>query len=469
MLGLAAVVAGCSTAPVGPDYRVPGQALALRTEAATGFQQAQPAIFTSAPLPAHWWRLYGDTQLDALVQEALEGNTDLRQAVANLERVRAIEDEVAGGRRPTLGVGGGPSFGHASGLSMLRPSYEPPNAFHYSASLGLSYQMDPFGQLQRALEAAVAGSAAAEAARDLVRVQVAAGVARAYAETCATGLRLRSAEHSLALQEEAVALTERMRAAGRVGAIDAARARRQAEQLRAALPPLQAQRQGALYRLATLSGRLPESFPQELAGCSVPPQLAATAIPVGDGAALLRRRPDIRQAERELAAATARIGVQIADRYPKVNLGLSVASAGALDGFARRDTLAWSLGPLISWSLPDTGVVDARIAQAEAGARVALARFDGTVLTALRETESALNVYARELDRRAALQAARDEAATVAAQARRLYQGGKVGYLDALDAERALADSEAALAGSEAALVDEQVQLFLALGGGWES
>jgi outer membrane protein TolC len=192
-------------------------------------------------------------------------------------------------------------------------------------------------------------------------------------------------------------------------------------------------------------------------------------VPVGDGAALLRRRPDIRQAERGLAAATARIGVAVAGRYPRIRLGLSTQSAGALSGFGRADTFSWSLGPLISWTLPNNGIADAQVAQAEAGTRQALAHFDGVVLNALRETETTLDAYARELDRRAALQAARDEAASVAQQARRLYEGGKLGHLEALDAERALAAGESALAASEAALVDQQVQLFLALGGGWES
>ena len=157
----------------------------------------------------------------------------------------------------------------------------------------------------------------------------------------------------------------------------------------------------------------------------------------------------------------------MADRYPKITLGLAASSAGLAEGFSRRDTLAWSLGPLISWTQPNTGVVDARIAQAEASTRMAAAKFDGTVLTALRETETALGAYAHELDRHAALQASRDEASTVADQARRMYQSGKVGYLDALDAERSLASGEATLAASDAHLADDQVTLFLALGGGW--
>jgi outer membrane protein TolC len=160
--------------------------------------------------------------------------------------------------------------------------------------------------------------------------------------------------------------------------------------------------------------------------------------------------------------------VAMAELYPKVTLGLSAASAGPATGFVRGDTWSWSMGPLIAWTVPNTGVAQARIAQSEAGAAGALARFDGVVLNALREAETALDAYARELDRRVALQAARDESAVVAGQVRQLYLNGKTGYLDALDADRVLAGNEAALAASEARLADERVLVFLALGGGWE-
>ncbi|HEY0202070.1 MAG TPA: TolC family protein [Burkholderiaceae bacterium] len=467
LLLAAAALAACAGAPVGPDYHQPPEALASQPGAARPFAAAGSGVFSSAPLTASWWRLYHDERLDRMVAQALLHNTDLRQAVANLERVRAIEDEVAGAQQPTLSVNGGPSYGHVSGLSLLQPGYEPPNAYHYSANAGLSYQFDLFGQIRRAMEAANASSGAAQAALDLVRVNVAASTARAYAEVCSTGLQLQTAEKSVQLQAEALDISERLQQAGRAGTMDIARARAQLRQLDAALPPLQAERQGALYRLATLTGVLPQDFPRDVAGCTTPPRVAGT-VPVGDGAALLRRRPDIRQAERGLAEATARIGVAVADLYPKVSLGLSAGSVGLANGFGQRDTRSWSLGPLISWTLPNTGAVQARIAQAEAGTRAALAKFDGTVLTALRETETALNVYARELDRRAALQAARDDSASAAAQARALYRNGKTNYLDTLDAERSLAASEAALAASEAQLAGDQVALFLALGGGWD-
>ncbi|WP_374587420.1 efflux transporter outer membrane subunit [Ideonella dechloratans] len=468
LAALAAGLAGCGQMPVGPNYQLPTQALAAQPGASAPFAQADAALYSAQPLPAAWWKLYDDARLDSLVQQALAHNTDLRQAVANLARERALEAEVAGAQKPTVGVNGGVIWGHPSGLDYLAPGYTPPPQWETAAGLAVSLPLDWFGQLQRQAEAAQASREAAEAATDLARVQVAAGTTRAYAEVCALGLQLRSARHSVQLQDEAVTLTRRLQSAGRTGVTDVARAQGQLEHLRAAIPPLQARRQGALYRLATLTGALPQALPAGVADCETPPQLSGL-IPVGDGAALLRRRPDVRQAERQLAAATARIGVATADLYPHIRLGLSVQSASPATDFLGSDSVGWSLGPLISWTLPNTGAVQARIAQAEAGTQGGLAHFDGTVLTALRETETALNAYARELDRRAALRAARAQEATVAEQAQRLYQSGRTGYLPALDAQRALAAAEAELAASEAALADDQALLFLALGGGWQA
>ncbi|MET3918879.1 NodT family efflux transporter outer membrane factor (OMF) lipoprotein [Variovorax sp. OAS795] len=462
-----ALLTGCAHPPVGPDY-VPPAPLSLAQSASAGAFRSAGRNAADTTLPPHWWRLYDDRQLDALVTQALKHNTDLRQAAANLERVQALASEVHGNERPTVAAGGGPGFGHVSGLSLLQRDDEPPSRGTYSAGVSLSYQLDLFGQLRRAIEAAEADTGAAQAALDLVRVSVAGGVAHAYAQACSSGYRLRTALASVRLQEEAIRLAERLQQAGKVGEIDIARAQGQLEQLRAAVPPLRAQRQGALYRLATLTGAAPRDFPAAVAACEEPPRLVGP-LPAGDGAALLRRRPDVRQAERGLAAATARIGVATADLYPKVSLGLSASSAGFLARIGNRETLGYSLGPLISWTLPSTGGARARIAQAEAATRGAAARFDGIVLTALREAETALDVYAHELERHAALSAARDQGAIVARQARTLYVNGKTGQLEALDAERTLAASEAALATSAALLAEDQLAVFMALGGGWEA
>ncbi|WP_413735670.1 efflux transporter outer membrane subunit [Sodalis sp. RH21] len=466
LLTLAGLTA-CSLTPVGPDYRPPSSATLGRAASLPLTSAEQTPTAGSQPLPDHWWRLYQDAKLDALVSRALAHNTDLRVAIANLEREQALLKEAGSAQNPTLNANAKPYYGHPSGLSTLQPDYVPDNAWRYDSGLSLSYQLDLFGQIQRAIEAANADSQAAQAALDLVKINVAANTARAYAEICTTGLRLQTARRSIDLQQQSVELTNRLLQAGRTGELDTVRARAQLEQLKAAVPPLQAQRQNALYRLSTLTGALAQDFPRDIADCVTPPHIARI-IPMGDGTALLRRRPDIRQNERQLAAATARIGVAMGDLYPKITLGLSGSSAGLMNGLGQKDTYGWSLGPLISWTVPNTGAVQARIEQAQAGAKADLARFDGSVLTAVREVETALNNYARELDRYQALASAGQETQDVAGKTRRLYASGKIGYLDVLDAERGLASSNAALAQSEGQLADDQVMLFLALGGGWQ-
>ncbi|CAM3422798.1 RND transporter [Bordetella sputigena] len=463
----AATLAACTT--VGPDYHVPDAAIAGRPAASAPFDGARDsAVFQANAVPGEWWRLYDDPAMNALVAKAMDANTDLRVAAANLERADAILRETQAQTRPSATLNASPSYGHVSGIQELAPDYRPPNAWSYSGSAGISYQVDLVGQIRRAIEAAGADRDAAQAAYDATRAAVAAQTIRAYTTACAAGMQLASAQHSVDVQNESLQATERLQRLGRGTTLDVTRARSQLEQLRANLPPLQAQRRTALFQLATLTGDTPAQFPPELADCAAVPTLRQP-IPVGDGAALLRRRADIRQAERSLAAANARIGVATADLYPKITLGLSAGSAGPAQYFGNASTFAWNIGPLISWTIPNTGAVQARIAEAEAGTRAAYARFDATVLNALRETESALENYARELDRDASLRAARDQGAEAARQARLLYRYGKTDYLTVLDAERTLASNESALAASQAQLANDQITLFLALGGGWQT
>ncbi|ANN74830.1 efflux transporter outer membrane subunit [Bordetella bronchialis] len=462
-----ALLAACTT--VGPDYHVPAQAAVNRPEASAPFAGVQDSkTFLAQAVPGDWWRLYDDAALNALVAKALDANTDLRVAAANLERADAVLREARAQTRPGVTVNASPTYGHVSGVQELAPDYRPPNAWSYSGSAGISYQVDLVGQIRRAIEAAGADRDAAQAAYDATRAAVAAQTTRAYTTACAAGMQLASAQHSVDVQNESLRATERLQRLGRGTTLDVTRARSQLEQLRANLPPLQAQQRTALFQLATLTGDTPAQFPPELANCAALPALRQP-IPVGDGASLLRRRADIRQAERSLAAANARIGVATADLYPKITLGLSAGSAGPAQYFGDAGTFSWSIGPLISWTLPNTGAVQARIAEAEAGTRAAYARFDATVLNALRETESALENYARELDRDAALRAARDQSAEAASQATTLYRYGKTDYLTVLDAQRTLASNESALAASQAQLANDQITLFLALGGGWQT
>ncbi|QBE66986.1 efflux transporter outer membrane subunit [Pseudoduganella lutea] len=463
LLASLAVLAACGT--VGPDYELPAKAVIERPAAAAPFVSAGEPAFRGEPLPPGWWRLYRDPALDALVGKAFAANTDLRVAAANLARARAVQREVAGAAEPVIGASGGPAYGRASAAAKGLP--EPlADGYSHDAGVTVSYQLDLFGKIRRGVEAAGADSEAAEAALDLARVTVAADTARAYVDACGARHQLDVARRSVDLQQRFVDLTQRRIRAGRGTALEASRARAQLEQLRAALPPLLAQTRTARFRLAALTGRAPADMADGEIACSAAPRLAQP-MPVGDGAALLRRRPDIRGAERSLAAATARIGVATSDLYPSVSLGLSAGSTGALDRFGAGDAMRWSLGPLVSWTLP-TKAGHARVAQAESATAAALARFDGIVLNALRETESAMTVYARELDRNAALRAAREQSALAASQSHRLYEAGKIDFLSVLDADRTLVTGDSALAASDAQVAADQVALFLALGGGWE-
>ena len=327
---------------------------------------------------------------------------------------------------------------------------------------------------------------ASAATLDMVRVTVAAQTVRAYLQGCAATHDLHAAAQQLAVQQRTLDATRRVHAAGRAGPAEVARERARSEALRATLPPLQAARSAARYRLAMLLGQAPAALPEADVACEAEPALRAP-LPVGDGAALLRRRPDVRQAERELAAATARIGVATADLYPSIRIGASAGLTGVLSHLGSGSTARWSVGPLLSWSLPTNGVrhrihgheaaADAALARfdgaglrgLEAAADAALARFDGVVLRALQETETALSAYTRELERHAALHAVGEHTAQAARQQRRLWEAGRLPYLAHLDAERDLALAHAALAASAGQVAARQVDLFIALGGGWQT
>lgn len=457
-------VAACTT--VGPDYRRPAVAKADAPSAKAPFVGATSPAVSQEPVPEGWWRLYDDATLNGLVEQALTANADLRVAAANLARARAVAGEAddAGGLK--MDTEAAAQRARNSGEQFLLS--EPLRAMNL-ADVGakVSYQVDLVGRLKRAAEAAHADADASQAALDLARVSVAADVARAYVEACSAGHELHVAEESLVLQKRSQEVTGRLVTAGRATALDATRAKALVDQQRASLPTFAARRRAALYKLAVLTGRPPAEFPRAVESCAAPPHLARP-LPVGDGAALLARRPDIRQAERALAGATARIGVARAALYPQVQFGLGAGSTGLLADIGQPAANHWGLSGLVSWSLPGEGE-RARIRQAEAGADAALARFDGVVLAALRETETSLNTYAHELDRNAALRAARDAAQLAERQAATLYRAGRAPYLQGLDAQRTLAGTEAALAASDAAVALDQVNLFLALGGGWEA
>ena len=452
-------------AAVGPNYKLPEAAKINAPTAQGPFMGAASKAVSQDPVPAGWWKLYDDPVLNGLIEEALKANTDLRVAAANLARARAVAGEADDAGGFTVGASAAAMHSRESGEQYLMSEQLPVENLA-DVGVKVSYQVDLVGRIRRAAEAAHADAEASQAALDLARVSVAADVARAYVEACANGHELAVAQRTVDLQSRSLDVTRKLVKAGRGTAVDVTRAQAQLDLSRASLPTYQSRRRAALYRLATLTGKPPVEFPKAVEACVHPPTLTQ-AIPVGDGAALLKRRPDVRQAERTLAGATARIGVATAALYPNVTLGLGAGSTGLLADIGQAPANRWGLSSLITWTLPGEGE-RARIRQAEAGADAALARFDGVVLTALRETETSLDAYAHDLQRQAALKAARDQAVLAEDQAQRLYRAGRSPYLAGLDAQRTLAGAEAALAASDSQVAADQVTLFLALGGGWE-
>lgn len=384
-------LAGCM---VGPDYRSP----APGAPAQDPFLGGRSPAFTGDEPPGRWWSLFGDPVLDRLVEQALRANTDLRVAAANLRRARAVLRETGSGLFPAVDLSASATYSRQSG-DQLGFAGVAGEGESYDIGADASYQLDLFGRIRRAIQASRADVGAALAAFDVSRITVAAETARAYADACGAGRQLAVARETVRIQEQTFDLTRRLMEGGRGTALETSQAGALLDQVRATVPTLEAQRETALFRLSVLTGRPPAEFPPEVGGCETPPALARP-IPVGDGAALLARRPDVRQAERELAAATARVGVAVASLYPQITLGGSIgSSATSLSALGSGDSFRFSLGPLITWSFTNLAVGRARVVQAEASAEGALARFEGAWLRALEETESALTRYARELDR----------------------------------------------------------------------
>lgn len=450
----AATLAACAT---GPDYVQP---LTSGSDSGAFVSSASPAFSQEAP-PSDWWRLFDDQALDGLVRQALEANKDVAIAQANLAQVRASLSEARAGRLPSTTTSA--SAARVRAQDSATGAYGEGDAF--SAGFDVAYEVDLFGRVGRSVEAARADRDAAAAALESTRVSVAAETARAYADACSVGAQIEVAQRTVSLQQQTLDLTSRQLQVGAGTALDVASSAALVETSRAALPTLEASRSEALFRLAVLTGRPPADAPEIARLCRTVPQVAS-ALPVGDGASLLKRRPDVRQAERELAAATARIGVATASLYPTVTLGGGIATSGSRAGDLG-DDFTFNAGPLISWSFPNIAVAKARIAQAGAAADGSLARFEKANLTALQEAETALTQYGRELERRATLTRARDQSARAAQLARQRYNAGVDSFLTVLDAERTLATLDGQLAQSQALVATYQVAVFKALAGGW--
>lgn len=436
--------------------------------AASGpFLSADVSAVSPSALPDRWWRLYDDPVLDGLIDEAASANTDVRQAVARIERARAALRGARSDRLPQAGLSASGGYSQTSVAQTLPGANRTGSLLSIGADV--SYEVDLFGRVSGGVAAARGDLAAVQADADAVRIMVIADTTQAYATAANAAARINTARSIVTLLDETLRLTRKRHDAGLADGLAVARIEALREQRAATIPAIEAQRRAALFAIATLTGRAPSQLPPIAGERSVSLEIT-TPIPVGDGAAMLARRPDVRAAEQRLLANTARIGVARAELYPRITLGGSVNStAPGVGNLFSGGPLSFLLGPLIDWAFPNREPAYARIDAANADAAGSLAAFDGTVLAALQEAETALSDYARALEQRRALVSAQSAARRAAAITRAQNREGVVDSLQTLDAERTFAEAQGALADQDALVSQRQVELFRALGGGWSA
>src|ERR1700732_2549994 len=379
VLLLSAVLGGCA---VGPNYVKPDSKVAPQ------FEGARDGAFSSADAQGKFWTQFGDDTLDRLVDEALDANHDLRMALGRLIEARALRRESEFALAPTVTAAGGyPKEQFPAGDS---PTGAPLAGHFYQGGFDAFWELDFFGRVRRGVEARSAELEGAEASLRDAQVSVTAEVARTYFELRGAQSQLAVARRNVDNQRETAGLTQVRLDAGRGTELDTSRARSQLSTTLATIGPLPAAAARSIHRLAVLTGREPNALNDLLTPARELPELPQITA-VGDPAALLRRRPEIRVAERSPAASTARVGVAIGDLFPKVtftgNFNYPATEPGYL---GQASTRGYVVGPAISWPAFDLGRVKAQIAGSRARADVALAGYEQTVLRALEETENAL-------------------------------------------------------------------------------
>ncbi|WP_068826983.1 efflux transporter outer membrane subunit [Pseudomonas sp. BMS12] len=451
---LALAVSACA---VGPDYRAPDTEPAELTSLEQGDYQR-------SDFEAAWWQQFDDPTLSQLVQQSLQDNRELRVAFARLRSARAIRDDVGNDQMPVITSRASGEFGKAQ---QPPSSEERIRQERYDLGLDMAWELDLFGRIQRTIEASEAQSEAAEAELYQLQVSLIAELVDAYGNLRGAQLREHIARENLKNQSQSRALTEQLRVAGIGSELDVLRADARLAATEATLPQLQAEEARARHRIATLLGQRPEQLSVDLSPKPLP--VIAKALPIGDPAELLRRRPDIRVAERQLAAATANVGVATADLFPRVSLsGFLGFTAGRGSQLGAADARAWGVAPTITWAAFDLGSVRARLRGAKADADGALASYEQQVLLALEESENAFSDYSKRQQRLVSLVRQSEASRAAAEQAGVRYREGTVDFLVLLDAERERLAAEDAQAQAEVELYRGIVAIYKALGGGWQ-
>ncbi len=451
-----------SACAVGPDFKTPA------SNAPQTFAHAAHPEFSKKGIEVAWWKLFKDKELTALVDQTVQHNYDLQTARANLLEARALYMEAGLNLVPTITSHAFYNEQKRSRGALNNRDFAPRELKLANIGFDAFWEIDFFGRVRRNVEASSDEVEAQEASLRDLSVSLIAEVARNYFQLRGLQNQLAVAKKNAENQTETLKITQVRLDSGRGTELDTSRARAQLDSTRAIIPPLQSAIYRTIHRLGVLTGQRPEALIKKLEQPAPMPSIPET-IDIGNPADLLRRRQDIRIAERTLAAATARIGVATADLFPRVTfVGTIALEASSLSGLGAAGSDAYSVGPRISWAALDLGRVYARMKAADASAAASLAQYEQTVLNALEETENALVNYNQEREQRALLASAAKASERADELAHLRFKEGVSDFLTVLDAELRLLQDQERLALSETATATALAALYKALGGGWE-
>ena len=457
VLAVSAVLAACA---VGPDYKQP------QTTAPDQFVGADATEFSPADVEQDFWKSFGDEQLNGLIEQALKANHDIRIATARLREARALRGEAQLDFGPTVTASGGRVETRASERQAPFAGI-PRDQDYYESGFDAFWELDFFGRIRRNVEVNTALVQAAEAGVYATQVSVTAEVARNYFELRGAQQRLEVAQRNAENQRETLRITQARLDAGRGTQLDTSRAQAQLSATLATIPDLETSITRSNLRLGVLVGQSPEALIAQLSTAQKLPTLPA-AQNIGTPELLLRRRPDIRVVERELAAATAQIGIAVGDLFPRISFvgrwGFDAVDSGDL-GKASSET--YQFGPSIQWAAFDLGRVRQRIKQREAATDRVLARYEQTVLQALEEADASMTEYTKAKVKQAHLQDSTTASLDAVKLARARYESGVADFLTVLDAERSALTAEDQLAQSQTQTATALLATYKALGGGF--
>jgi multidrug efflux system outer membrane protein len=451
-----------SACAVGPDYKTPA------TGTPQTFAQAAHPEFSTHGIEIAWWKLFNDSELTALVDQTVQHNYDLQIARANLLEARALYMEAGLNLAPTITSHANYSEQKRSVGALNNRAFVPRELKLFNTGFDAFWEIDFFGRVRRNVEASSDEVEAQEASLRDLSVSLIAEVARNYFQLRGLQNQLAVAKKNAENQTQTLEITQVRLESGRGTELDTSRAKAQLDSTRAIIPPLQSAIYRAIHRLGVLTGQRPEALIKKLEQPAPMPRIPET-IDIGNPADLLRRRQDIRIAERTLAASTARIGVATADLFPRVTfVGTIALEASSLSGLGASGSDAYAVGPRISWAALDLGRVYARMKAADASAEASLAQYEQTVLNALEETENALVNYNQERAQQALLASAAKASERADELAHLRFKEGVSDFLTVLDTESRLLQDQDRLALSETTTATALAALYKALGGGWE-